>query len=207
MNKVYYKKSIGTLVFAVLILGVALVGFSVVRAQFINNPNDKLHFDGIVSQIGPSPFHLTLVTSGTEPVTVHASVATNFTGGLEWRHIDVGDHLKVIADLENGRLEAKLIKKIEGGSGYGTAGDVVKIAPSELISKTSNTFTIDSGAADSGAAVITFYVDASTKFIGSSFANLNPGDVIQVKGVDSGTNFLARRVILRKKKINTGLDR
>ena len=202
MNKVYYKKSVGTLVFAVLIAGIALVGFSGVGAQFINNPNDKLHFDGLVGQIGPLPFHLTLVTSGTEPITVHASEATNFVGGLNWGQIDVGDHLKIIADLENGRMEAKLIKKIEGGSGYGTAGDVIKIAPAELISKTSNTFTIDSGA-----AVITFYVDVSTKFIGSSFADLNPGDVIEVKGVDSGTNFLARRVILRKKVINTGLNK
>lgn len=201
MNKVYYKKSIGTLVFTALIMGVALVGFTMVKAQFFNNPNDNLDFDGLVSAKGPLPFHLTLVTSGAEPITVHANATTIFVDGLEWRHIDVGDHLKVIADLENGRLEAKLIKKIEGGTGYGTAGDAVEIAPSELISKTSNTFTIDSGA-----AVITFYVDPLTNFIGSSFANLNLGDVIEVKGVDSGTNFLARRVILRKKNIDTGLN-
>ena len=200
MNKVYYKKSVGTLIFSVLIMGIALVGFSVVRAQFINNPNNNLHFDGLVSQIGSLPSHLTLVTSGTEPIVVYVDASTNFAGGLEWIDIDIGDHLKVNADLENNRLEAKLIKKIEGGSGYGTAGDVVQIVSAELISKTSNTFTIDSGA-----AVITFYVDSATNFIGSDFASLNSGDIIQVKGVDSGTNFLARKVILKKKIIKTKL--
>lgn len=195
MNKIYYKKSIGTLIFAMLIIGISLISFSVAGAKFINNPFNTLNFDGLVDSVSAS--QITLLTSGTKPITVVLiDGKTNFVGDLESGDLEYLDHVKIIAKIDGDIITAKSIKKIDGTTGYGTAGDHVNIVRAVVTGKTDNpeTFTVDSGS-----AIITFYVTSSTKFIKTTFNELDTEDIVHVIGTDSGINFLAKNVILKSK--------
>jgi len=191
MNKIYSKKIIGTFLFSAFVVGVSLAGFSLAGAHFFNGFRN-IHFDGIVNTVNTSNFEMILLTSGTDPVTVQINEHTVFTGGLSYEDILLGDHLKVFAKTRDGVNIAKVVRRVDGGTGYGTAGDMVHVSQATVVSKTADTFTVDSGTAN-----ITFRITSATRFIRTNFSSLSAGDSVMVNGTDSGTEFLAKIVVKR----------
>ena len=189
MQLVLKKKIIGTAVYS-LILAVILVAIgSPVFAQFIQT-RSTLIVDGVVVAVGSSS--LTLDTAGSSAFDIDINSRTIFPSGLALAGISPGDVLSIVArNSGSGNPVARVIRKHEG-SGYGFPGETVIVRRGEVVSKGATSFTVDSGI-----ALITFDVIASTRFVRTNFSILALGDRVQITGRDSGTSFVARTVIKR----------
>lgn len=188
----FYKKLLGTLILILLITGVSFTTYNFVDAKFINTES-SLNFDGLVTAVTPSS--LTLSTSGTEPIEVLINKKTSFVGKLKFQDIKVGDHLKINAVSSGGSVKAKTVKLVSHGSGYGTIGDRVYIEDAVVTSKNTTKRTI---TVNSGDAIITIQINISTNFDKTSFSQIKIGDELQVTGTDSGENFIAKDIKLKK---------
>lgn len=192
MKKLYRNKLIGTVVFIFILAGFILAGFSYAQAKFISTKG-HLNIDGVVASVGASS--LTVVTSGSTPITVDVyERRSKFSWGTSLSDLVPGDQVSITARMSgSGNPTARFIRKWGSGPGYGTAGDTVVTTHATFVSKTANTFTVNNGP-----SLVTFKVLTSTSFMGKSFANLEAGDMVNVVGEDSGTQFVARRVFTKR---------
>jgi hypothetical protein len=204
-----YKKIVGTFVFLFMILGISLIGYYFTQAKFINNQN-LLEFDGLLTNTlsDNGDYSISLKTSGAGTITVIANGSTNYVGSLTYGDIDKAinippfNHnmrLRVVADIVGNQAYAKSVKRIDG-EGYGFAGDHVQIARATV---TGIDIPGKKLIVDSGVAMITFHINNSTGFSGTTFSTLQIGEVVQIHGRDSGSYFLANLVVLKEKKIKT----
>jgi hypothetical protein len=188
MQKYLKKKLIGTGAYAVILSIIAVAAGSTAFAQFIQN-GGNLVVDGVVTGVGVAT--MTIDTVGSGPITVDVTPKTRIIPpGKALGDFVPGDIVRVIAKIGS-NPSAKVIQE-RSGSGYGFPGDLVFVRQGTVVSKGASSFTINTGV-----AVLTFDVTASTRFIKTSFAALSAGQKAQVIGNDSGSSFVARTVIRR----------
>lgn len=185
MNTIYKKKLAGTVTYLIVIGAVVFgIGWQA-SARFIQS-GGSLIFDGVV--VATSANSLTVATNSSTPVQIFTDNRTIFVRENSPSDYPVGTVVSVVARSSNGTPVARVIQS-KPGSGYGFAGDPVLVRSGEIVSKTANSFTINSGV-----ATITFEVTPSTFFARTSFANLAIGQKVQIIGNDNGSNFVATLV-------------
>jgi len=178
------KKLIGTAALLAVFLGiVTAVASPNTLAAFITT-GSQLISDGAVLAIDSNSF--VLRTSGGDTQAIILTGRTQITGGS----LDVGDRVRVIAVRRNSILEASVIRIEENIGGYGVAGSPVLTMRGQVVSRTSDTLTITTAAGS-----IMFRITATTRFVGSTFTSLDPGDEVSVTGNDTGAAFVANLVI------------
>lgn len=183
----YIKKVIGTLALvALLVGGVVAAAPADARATFIDSIF-SMTVDGVAGDV--SATSLTLFTSGTEPIDIVINNRTHISRGP----VETGDQVRVIAKVRNGVVTATLIKVTGTGPSYGTRGDAVVVDNATVRSKTADSFTVESNG-----AVSTFKVTNATRFFKKTFAQLRVGDEVQVIGRDTGSEFVAKIVHVKK---------
>lgn len=190
MQTATLKKTIGTLgIFSVASV-LLFASVDLVQARFINSRNN-LNADGIVGSVGNNEF--TLLTAGSDPIEIQVNNRTNFARRTDFDDLSPGDVVQVNARIQNGSVLARTIRiEDDDVQGYGTAGDRVLISEGRVTGKSGNIFTIETRAAN-----ISFRVTPSTRFLRTNYAFLNIGDRVYVAGEDTGSDFIAKRVIER----------
>jgi hypothetical protein len=183
------KKFIGTAVFALILGTFVLVFGSPVLARFID-AGSTLNVDGVVVSVGASS--LTLDTVGSSAFELDINSRTVLPTGLSLTDIFPGDVLSIIARQHSSGNPLAVVIRKRPGSTYGFPGSSVLVNRGVVVAKNATSFTMDPGA-----ALVSFEVLASTRFVGTNFSLLTPGDVVQVIGNDSGSAFNAQTVILR----------
>lgn len=187
------KKVIGTAVFALFALGLALSASSAVQALFIDS-GARLTVSGKVISKGASS--ITISTAGSA-VTLGVNSNTVFSpSGFSFGDLVVDDFVMVIAKNRAGPTALALNVKFLGhGSGYGTQGDTVFVENALVTNKTADTFTVSTGS-----ATVTFRVLSTTTFIGDSgeltFAELPIYSRVQVSGTDGASESVAGMVVV-----------
>jgi hypothetical protein len=181
-----FKKTIGTLALvAVLAGGVFAVSPADARATFIDSFFNVV-IDGVAGDVSGSS--MTLFTSGTEPIQVQITGRTRIVRGP----IQSGDQVKVTAKVRNGVVTASVIKVTGEGPSYGTRGDKVVVDKALVVSRTHDSFTVESNG-----IVSTFRVTNATRFFKRTQAQLKVGDEVQVIGTDTGRGFVAKIVYVK----------
>ncbi len=185
MKKMTTRKIIGTLAVA-LVVSLGVFGTAKASQAFFLGAGNSLVFDGVVGSVTPTS--AIIYTTGTNPITVQINRRTSISqGGLT-----VGDNVKVVARNTGGQIQAQVIQRSGGASGYGTAGDPVLVTRGQVRAKTATTFTVRVNGAD-----VIFHVNASTRFFGGPFSSLHVGENVVAFGQDTGnssTGFVAQTV-------------
>mgnify|MGYP003385645125 CR=1 FL=1 len=191
MRTITPKKLIGSLVVAsALTLGI--FGTAKASQAFFLGTNKQLIFDATVGSVGTNS--VTVYTTSSSPITLQINNRTRFSNRGSLGSLSPGDQIKVFARRSGGQLVATLINRpANQTSGYGTAGDLALVQRGTVTAKTADTFTVQLGTGVS----VTFHVNSSTRFFGTSFAGLTTGQRVLVIGRDTGsssTGFVARQV-------------
>jgi hypothetical protein len=185
------KKLIGTLTITSLVIGSYFITSTDVFAQF-KDMGSTLKVDGVIGSVDEDS--LILQTSGAQPIEVFFNNKTKFSPRrLDPEDLMQGDQVEVQAKVRNGQVLGTKIKLQDEGPGYGTEGDDIFVKRGEVIAKTANTFTIETNA-----TVSTFKVKHWTRFSRVGFNGLEVGDKVEVRGVDTGSEFIARKVVIKK---------
>jgi hypothetical protein len=187
MKNKYFKKAIGTFTLFSIMLGVFLISSTNVRAQYMEIIN-TIVMDGYIDSIDGSGF--VLVNSGVDFLSLKVDNNTFFTTNKDFSDLSVGDWVKVIAKTKNGEATAKTVRILDE-CGYGKQGKPVVIHDVKLVEKTSNKLVVRTNS----NALVTFAITTATKYVGTTFADLELGDEIKIIGTDSGANFMAKLVI------------
>lgn len=198
---VWTKKSIGSALLAIVLTVSVVSGSSLVYGSFESTPK-KINFTGTVDcgtdDPEDCPGYLSILTSGTRPISVQLTEKTKYVNGTpEW-----GDEVEVKAVASEGDYVGKVVRITQkygaGAAGdYGDPGNKLKIKRGTVVEKADRSMIVQFGSEYYAATVI---ITNQTAFIGKvkSFAEVNANDIVKVWGKDKPRGFIADKVEVKK---------
>lgn len=192
MKKITLRnKFVTSFLLAAIAIGGSLSVYSFAQAKLLQVGNHVI-VNGMVTSINMDAQTFTFKGSSTEEVTVMVTNQTNFAGSLNsLADLAEGDMI-VLTDVKtNGTNYAMKIKLSDNNYGYGQTNPVV-VNDATVVSKSGNLLTVKVGVTNA-----VFTILPSTQFVGTTYATLEAGDKVMVRGYDAGDEYLTRMVKLK----------
>lgn len=185
-------KLIGSGVFAAVVLSATGLTYQAANAQFVSQ-DSNLNVTGIVSVVDTTGNNITITTVDSSPITIHVTGQTKFDPNsiTSLSGISVGDNVLVNADRNGAKYTADKISEL-GGPNYGNNKNRVFVEEGIITDKnvSDSNFTVRFGT-----TYVNFEVHITTKFNGTTWNKLKVGQRVQVTGENTGTYFLADKVV------------